>query len=96
MAMRKMSPTGLVYYMALKDIPFKDDDGVTKILTDVQIDVKLKRLRCVFDNGDIQFMGLYDDIEMDPSSISVPVSHGGQSPNIKNPNKKRFKKQKRV
>lgn len=94
MAFKKMTLIDLAFFVVLKDVPFKDDEGLTKILTEVQVDMKLKRATCKFDNGDIQNVGLTDVIEVDPANITYPTTHNGQESTLK-PNKKRFKKKKR-
>lgn len=92
--MRKMTLIDLAFFVVLKDVPFLDDDNVTKNLIDVQVDMKLKRATCKFDNGDVQTIGLTDVVEVDPSTISYPTTHSGQATKLV-PTKKRFKNKKR-
>lgn len=94
MATKKMTLIDLAFYTVLKDVPFVDDDDVTKVLTDVQVDLRTMRAMCKFDNGDIQPIGLTDVIEVDPTSLNFTTSHSGQEPHLK-PNKGRLKNKKR-
>jgi hypothetical protein len=79
MAMKRMSPHEAVYYVILKQCKILDDDDETELtIDDLQVDHRLNRIRVKYMNGQSQFIGLDEQIDIDVDGVSLETTHTGQ------------------